>query len=245
MTRAVDADALGDVLARLRERRPRVHCLLNTVVQNLVADGLTALGAVPSMTSSPEEIEGFVARADALLVNLGTLTAERAGVSERAVAVAAQRSTPWVLDPVKCEDSPVRLALARRLIAAGPFAVKLNASEAAMLAPQGGILIVETGPRDRLAVAGREIAVANGDPLLARVTGTGCLAGAILAACAGVEDDPLLAGAAALTILGVSAEMAAPRSRGPGSFAVELLDALGSIAPSDLIAHARIHHAET
>lgn len=244
MSRAIEAARAAGVLERLRERRPRIHCLLNTVVQNLVADGLTALGAVPSMTSSPEEIVSFVGRADALLVNLGTLTAERAAVSETAAAAAGRAGIPWILDPVKCEDSPTRLALARRLVAARPVAVKVNASEAVALAPTPDILVVETGAIDRLRFGPQRTEVANGDPMLARVTGTGCLAGAVLAACAAVEPDPMLAGAASLAIMGVCAEIAAPRSRGPGSFAVELLDALGNLSPDDLIARARIDHAE-
>lgn len=243
MSAIVEAGAVADVLARLREQSPRVHCLLNTVVQNLVADGLTALGAVPSMTASPEEIVSFVGRADALLVNLGTLTAERAAVSETAALAAGREAKPWVLDPVKCEDSPTRLALARRLVAAGPIAVKVNASEAVALAPSPGILVVETGAIDRLRFGQRHASVSNGDPMLARVTGTGCLAGAILAACSAVEPDPLLAGVAGMTIIGTAAEIAALRSRGPGSFAVELLDALGNLSAGDLLAHARIRHA--
>ena len=83
----VDVQALpqraADALARLRERRPRIHCLMNTVVQKLVADGVTALGAIPSMTSSVEEIGEFAQRAEALLVNLGTLDADRRAANNR------------------------------------------------------------------------------------------------------------------------------------------------------------------
>jgi hydroxyethylthiazole kinase len=60
-------------LALVRQQRPRVHCLMNTVVQKFVADGLAALGAIPSMTSALEEVKAFAQRADALVVNLGTL----------------------------------------------------------------------------------------------------------------------------------------------------------------------------
>ena len=64
-------------MARLRARAPRVHCITNAVAQNFTANVLLAAGCVPSMTISPEEIAQFVARADALLVNLGTFDAER------------------------------------------------------------------------------------------------------------------------------------------------------------------------
>src|SRR6266446_5055996 len=59
------------ILDRLRTRRPRIHCITNTVAQTFTANMLLAVGAVPSMTVAPDEITAFLARADALLVNLG------------------------------------------------------------------------------------------------------------------------------------------------------------------------------
>jgi hydroxyethylthiazole kinase len=66
------ADIAADVLARIKGRAPRVHCITNSVAQAYTANVLLAAGAVPSMTIAPEEIAAFVAGADALLVNLGT-----------------------------------------------------------------------------------------------------------------------------------------------------------------------------
>jgi hydroxyethylthiazole kinase len=63
-------DVAADILARLRERQPRVHCITNAVAQAVTANVLLAAGAVPSMTIAPEEIAQFVARADALLVRV-------------------------------------------------------------------------------------------------------------------------------------------------------------------------------
>ena len=71
------ADIVADLFARIRSRAPRVHCITNSVAQQYTANMLLAAGAVPSMTLSPDEIGGFVAGADALLVNLGTFDAER------------------------------------------------------------------------------------------------------------------------------------------------------------------------
>src|SRR5215472_4611295 len=67
----------ADILARVRARRPRVHCITNAVAQQFTANMLLAANAVPSMTTDPAEVAEFVARADALLVNLGTLAARR------------------------------------------------------------------------------------------------------------------------------------------------------------------------
>src|SRR6516165_9811042 len=80
----------ADVLSRVRARGPRVHCLTNAVAQNFTANVLLAAGAVPSMTAAPEEIAQFVAHADALLINLGTLDRERREAAGIAVEVAGR-----------------------------------------------------------------------------------------------------------------------------------------------------------
>ena len=85
------ADITADVLARIKSRAPRVHCITNTVAQDYTANMLLAAGAMPSMTISPEEIAAFVAGADALLVNLGTFDAERRAAIEVALGAAGQR----------------------------------------------------------------------------------------------------------------------------------------------------------
>ena len=118
------------VLDRLRARNPRVHCITNAVAQNFTANVLLAAGCVPSMTVSPEEIGAFVARADALLVNLGTFDRERREATEIAVQTVQQvPRVPWVLDPVFIDRSTPRAAFARALIASAPKAVRLNGAE--------------------------------------------------------------------------------------------------------------------
>src|ERR1700674_2292493 len=114
----------ADILARIRARRPRVHCITNAVAQNFTANMLLAVGAVPSMTVASDEIAEFVARADALLVNLGTLDPERLGAMDIAVATAGDR-VPWVLDPVFVDRSAPRAALGAPLVARRPRAIRL------------------------------------------------------------------------------------------------------------------------
>src|SRR3979411_422388 len=104
------------ILARIRARRPRVHCITNAVAQNFTANMLLAAGAVPSMTIASDEIAVFVARADALLVNLGTLDPERRGAIEIAIATAGER-VPWILDPVFVDRSLPRAGFASALVA--------------------------------------------------------------------------------------------------------------------------------
>ena len=97
-----------------------------------------------------------------------------------------------------------------------------------------------TGERDLVCDGSRLATIANGDPLMARVTAMGCAASALVGATLAVEPDAWKATAAALIIIGVAGEMAAARARGPGSFAVEILDALYALDRDTLIARARV-----
>jgi hydroxyethylthiazole kinase len=243
----------ADILDCLRERRPRVHCITNAVAQNFTANMLLAAGAVPSMTIAPAEIKGFVQRADALLVNLGTFDAERRKAALAAVAVANKRRIPWVLDPVFVDRSPPRARFARRLAALAPRAVRLNPAEFGALAGVKAddatlaryakarrTVIGLTGARDVVRDAERMAVIANGHPLMARVTAMGCAASALTAAGLAVESDAWRAQAAALILLGVAGEIAAERARGPGSFAMEIVDAIDGLDRDGVIARAKV-----
>ncbi len=232
------------VLSRLRGKSPRVHCITNSVAQNFTANALLALGAVPSMTLSGEEIGAFVARSDALLVNLGTFDRERREATSIAVDAASQNGLPWVLDPVFIDRAEQRAVYARDLILLEPKAIRLNAGEFAALSGQRHadaaparetveayararrLVVGLSGATDLISDGERTAAIANGHPLMARVTAMGCAASAIVAGCLAVEQDTLAATASAMLIVGIAGEMAAEKSQGPGSFAAAILDAL-------------------
>ncbi|WP_137129165.1 hydroxyethylthiazole kinase [Rhizobium sp. FY34] len=235
-------ETCAELIERVRLRRPRAHCLMNTVVQKFTADGITAVGAIPSMTSSMEEIADFVTKADALTINLGTLDGERRKVIRLAVEVANAGGKPWILDPVHCDYSPTRLAFARELIELGPTVLRGNFAEMQLIGDGGASLCITTGPVDALRDGQRSVFVRNGHAWMAGVTGTGCLSGGVIAAFLAVEKDALLAATAALATTGVSAERAVAHARGPGSFGIALLDALAEIRASDLLELARIDH---
>ncbi len=76
----------------LRSKQPRVHCITNTVAQNFSANVLLACGAIPSMTVAHDEIPDFTSRADGLLINLGTMNAERTRSASSDAGNAARRN---------------------------------------------------------------------------------------------------------------------------------------------------------
>ena len=77
-------------LHQFRTLSPLTHCMTNEVVQSFTANTLLALGASPAMVIEPEEASQFAAIASALLVNVGTLTQERA----TAMRAAVERAYP-------------------------------------------------------------------------------------------------------------------------------------------------------
>ncbi len=255
MTTDTDLDTVRPVVRALREQAPLVHCITASVSMGLVADGLLAAGARPMMTETLAEAPTLTSVADALLVNLGTLSADATASIPAVVEVATEHGRPWVLDPTAIGLAPVRTPLARRLLPSRPTVVRANASEALALVGQGrggrGADSVATpdGARDAattlarrtggaVAVSGevdlvlderREARLARGTALLSRVTGTGCLLGALTAACAAVHDDPFEAALAATTWMALAGERAAEAARRPGSFRPALLDALDEV----------------
>ena len=247
------AQTAWDILARLRARSPRVHCITNAVAQSFTANVLLAAGCVPSMTLSAEEIGPFVAGAHALLVNLGTFDGERRQATKIAVETAAAHKLPWVLDPVFVDRAPPRAVFARELLGRRPSVARLNHAEFQALAGQAPardavahyaaankIVVALSGETDLVTDGKRMVALANGHPLMAKVTAMGCAGSALVAACLAVEPDPVHAAVAALLIIGIAGEKAGGNSAGPGSFAAAIIDALYNLDASALAAHAKV-----
>ncbi len=108
--------------------------MTNDVVQTFTANVLLAVGASPAMVIDPREAAQFAAIADALLINVGTLTEDRAVAMRAAVEHARQAGKPWTLDPVAVGALTVRTAFCHELLALQPATIRGNASEILALA---------------------------------------------------------------------------------------------------------------
>lgn len=242
-TQPLAPDAVFAVLERVRQRKPRVHAITNAVAQGFTANVLLALGAVPSMTIAPEEVEGFAGSSDALLINLGTLDDVRRKAIPLAIEAAKTSGRPVSIDPVFVDRSPSRCAFAKDLMKTGPSLVRANEVEmAALFSTRSGVealisagtVFAVTGAEDKIEGQGEDYRLRNGHALMARVTATGCAGGAVLSAFASVEPDTALAAACGLSVFNIAGEIAASRSGGPGSLVPELLDALYGLTAHDI-----------
>lgn len=243
---------LHQYCSQLIQKRPLVHCMTNDVVQEFTANVLLASGASPAMVIAKEESAQFSQIADALLVNVGTLTPERFESMRQACEVAHTHQKPWVLDPVAIGPMSWRNDRIAELIQFSPSVIRGNASEiiclaglgsgghgvdsvngsdealqaAQNLALQTGAVVAVSGAADFITDGQRTLKVTGGHIMATRVVGTGCSLGALVAAFITLDDDPLLTCAAAHAFFKRAEELAISRSLGPGAFQVTFLDAL-------------------
>ena len=91
---------LTSTIDRLRSRGPLVHNITNYVVMNSTANALLAAGASPAMVHALDEVGDFAPIAQALVINIGTLSAPWVAAMEKAAEAANAAGVPWILDPV-------------------------------------------------------------------------------------------------------------------------------------------------
>jgi hydroxyethylthiazole kinase len=103
-----------------------------------------------------------------------------------------------------------------------------------LLSKTSGAVVAVSGPQDLIVFTGQKVIVDNGHPMMARVTGLGCILTALIGAFAAVESDPLAATVGAVAFFGLAGEQAALQAKGPGTFKTTLLDILFTLTPEEM-----------
>lgn len=147
MDRAFFVARIGDLLDELRRTKPLVQAITNLVSMDATANALLAIGAAPAMVHSPDESAEFVERADALVVNIGTLSRLWLDGGEAAATAARMHGRPWVLDPVGVGATRFRNEAVVRLLRHRPSVIRGNASEIIAVARVAGISKTDGAPR--------------------------------------------------------------------------------------------------
>lgn len=259
----------ADLLTAVRQSAPLVHNITNHVVTNSTANILLSMGASPVMAHSRREVADMAAMAGALVLNIGTLSEPWIEAMLLAARSANAAGIPVVLDPVGAGATDYRTCAARLILSEADIAViRGNASEvlsltggdaktkgvdasvaltdgladaADRLARQQGCIVAISGEKDLISDGARRLRVANGVPLMTRVTGLGCGLSAVVGAfCAVGGADRLAAVAAAFGYYGLCGELALANSDRPGSFFVAFVDALYAAGRAEIDAGLRI-----
>lgn len=263
------AHSAAEDLAAIRSNKPLVHSITNYVVMNETANAILCLGALPVMAHAIEEVAEMATMAGALVLNIGTLTPDLIDSMVLAGRAANAAGVPVVLDPVGAGATRLRTEACNRLLAEVDVAVvRGNAGEiailsggdgdvrgvesigtydvphqAAVLAERARCVVAVTGAVDHITDGHRALSVLNGHPLMATITGSGCMSTTMIASFAAVQPDALLASAEALAVFGIAGEHAAEKALGPGSFHVGLYDALAALTAERVAEEVRVAEA--
>lgn len=132
---------LWSMVQKVREANPLVHNITNFVVMNTTANALLAAGASPIMAHAQEEMAEMAGIAGALVINIGTLSAPWIESMFAAGAVARDKGTPVVVDPVGAGASRLRTETSVRLLKdVRPTVLRGNASEILAVAGASGLV---------------------------------------------------------------------------------------------------------
>ncbi len=261
-------DIIANDLEAIRSRKPLIHSITNLVVMNETANAILCLGALPVMAHAKEEVEEMVGWAGALVLNVGTLEPDWIEAMEMAGKRANERGIPVILDPVGAGATRFRTESCKRLMESVKVSiVRGNAAEVATLAglsaeirgvesmsaadgagmiagefaSKTGITAAITGAVDVVCDGKRTALISNGHAMMGKVVGTGCISNTIVGSFAAVNDDPFLAAVGGLTTFGIAGETAAKAApEKPGTFHVELYNALYAVRPADIRANAKV-----
>ena len=237
----------------IRKQSPLIQNITNYVVMNNTANALLAIGASPVMAHSVDEVEEMAGIASSLVINIGTLEAAWVEAMLIAGKTALEKSTPVVFDPVGAGATTYRSKVCKQLIEeCKPSIIRGNASEiialldtqaqtkgvdstntsdsalnsAKALALQTNAVVVISGETDYITNGATVETVKNGNPMMAKVTGMGCTATAIVGAFSAVNKNLLEAAAHGMAVMGITGEIAASISKGNGSLQINFLDTL-------------------
>lgn len=251
----LEKEQLGNVITNIREKKPIVFQITNTVTINDCANVTLAIGASPLMSFCADELEDILSFASALVINIGTMDKHMREMAVLAGQTANRMGKPVVLDPVGVGATKARKALVEDLLKNVQFAViKGNMAEiksiygmentenrgvdsveelenadeiAKILAKRYDTVIAVTGKQDVVSDGHRVAKINNGTPILSKVTGTGCMTGALIGSACGANRDYFTAAACAVAMMGIAGEKAEEHfsvGNGNGTIRVEILD---------------------
>lgn len=246
----------SDVMAAVREQKPLVHNITNFVVMNITANIILAAGGLPIMAHAREEVEEMVSASNALVLNIGTLWQEQIEAMLLAGKKANELNIPVIFDPVGVGATAYRTDSALKILSEVKMAIiRANPAEMAALCGRSAVIrgvesasggadaeeiareagaryecaAAVTGPTDIISDGTRVYRVHNGTPMMATITGTGCMASAVCGCFAAVERDSAVAATSALAAYGMAGFMAAHISKGPGTFNANLFDLMANM----------------
>lgn len=242
-------------------KKPLIHNITNYVTANDCANAILSIGASPIMSDDLKEVEEIVSISKALVLNIGTLNQRTIDSMLIAGKRANVLNIPVILDPVGVGSSKLRNEtifdilfnvkinvlrgnLSEIAFIAGKDASSKGVDTALMhgdyntkaiafnVAEKFSCIVGITGKEDIVTDGKKAIKIRNGNQLLSRVTGTGCMTTALVGSLCGATNDYYSATIAGISCMGIAGELAHKEvgEESMGSFHIELFNSLSQIS---------------
>ena len=259
------------VVDTVRKENPLVDCITNFVTVNDCANILLAFGASPAMCDAYDVSYNFTRLSGALYINMGTYIREHEIAAVQSMLAAKQTGIPVVIDPVGCAAIPKQIPLLNHLRGIGEIGIiKGNMGEIMALAGlkaevkgvdsggdiQGieeaalnvakryGCTVAATGKADVITDGKLLARVDNGSEMLTKITGAGCMVGALCGAAAAAAksagEGMFSAALAGIMAMGIAGDLAAEKAKLPGSFRVALMDSIYTVTGKTILEKGKL-----
>ncbi len=252
---------------KVREQKPHVFSIMNEVAANFSANGLIAIGASPSISNTPKEAKELSQLASAVVLNVGTLSEDRAEAMRIAGQAANEAGVPVILDPIAIGATKFRTDVMNNILETVTLAAICgNAGEIAVLgealdrttspdsglaendpaiakkvAQKYGTVVISTGETDVITDGTRVTLCTNGHEIMENITASGCTHTAILGAFVGVATDDVYEACVESSVsYAIAGELAMKKAEGPGSFIPAFLDQLYNLNEDTFERHKKI-----
>lgn len=260
-------------LSNLREEKPLVHCITNYITANDCANIILAIGGSPTMADAIEDVDDLACQASSLVLNIGSINYELIDTMIEAGRAANRNGIPVVLDPVGAHSTSFRKSVVLKLlkkikvsairgnlaeiktlcgmksISSGVDSVEEENDEETKqiiktLAKKYKTVVAISGATDYVSDGERLVSITNGNKMMTRITGTGCMSTALIGTYLGSYDDYFIGTVAAVTTMGIIGEIALDRlneGEGSGTYRVKMIDAVYNLKASQIQERGQIY----
>lgn len=260
---------------RMQQKAPLVHCITNIVTVNDCANILLAAGARPTMAHHEAEVQEVTGGCEALVCNLGA-TENYHAMELAAAESIKEKHPVIIDPVGAGGSSFRREQIEKLLSYGNIAAIRGNASEmravfencrtvtgvdvgmedlihpeklieaARRFSKQHDCISIISGKKDIITDGNMVLSAANGDKLMSKITGTGCMSSVLLGAAFAVceKGEYVQAAAAVTSAMGICGEFAAEKCRekqaGLMSFHLYLIDEMSKFSENTLQKHSKI-----
>lgn len=253
----MNKEDMNRLIEGLRKKNPLIHHITNQVTINDCANMTLALGASPIMAMDPKEVQEVTSLSQSLVLNMGTLSERNLEAMIISGQIANELNIPIILDPVGIGVSKFRIHAVEKILENIKVSIiKGNQSEIKTLggisACFKGVDSLEndsvenisnitiklsntldtvvacTGKVDIIGFHSKCIYIEDGNNMLGKITGTGCMLASLMGSYAAITSKMEQVAEVGIISMHMAGKKAYKRmideNRGSGSFKVFLLD---------------------